>query len=168
MKKISKLFYSGTKNEICVSLVYSENVNEILFPFPLYTRETQISFFVPDLIIFSLLLIDDFSKRKIKQKACVAPWKLSRLSRPLSGPGLFLLILLIFECQFLFFPYCKPTFHPLAFVSLYYCFHWSSFTLLRSPLISNDSQTKNQRSFDIPTTSEEYSKKSMNFLHGPS
>jgi hypothetical protein len=73
MKKISKLFYSGTKNQICVSLVYSENVNEILFPIPLYTKETQISFFVSDLIIFSLLLIDDFSKRKIKQKACVAP-----------------------------------------------------------------------------------------------
>jgi hypothetical protein len=38
---------AGTRNEICVSLVYSGNVNEILFPFPLYTRETQISFLVP-------------------------------------------------------------------------------------------------------------------------
>jgi hypothetical protein len=37
----------GTKNEICVSLVYSGNGNKISFPFPLYTRETQISFFVP-------------------------------------------------------------------------------------------------------------------------
>jgi hypothetical protein len=40
-------YRTGTKNEICVSLVYSGNVNEILFSFPLYTRETQISFFVP-------------------------------------------------------------------------------------------------------------------------
>jgi hypothetical protein len=38
----------GTKNEICVSLVYSGNGNKISFTFPLYTRETQISFFVPD------------------------------------------------------------------------------------------------------------------------
>ncbi len=37
----------GTKNEICVSLVYSGNGNKISFPFALYTRETQISFFVP-------------------------------------------------------------------------------------------------------------------------
>ncbi len=40
--------WSGTKNEICVSLVYSGNGNKISFPFPLYTRETQISFFVPE------------------------------------------------------------------------------------------------------------------------
>jgi hypothetical protein len=39
---------SGTKNEICVSLVYSGNGNKISFTFPLYTRETQISFFVPE------------------------------------------------------------------------------------------------------------------------
>jgi hypothetical protein len=39
-------FLAGTKNEICVSLVYSGNGNEILFTFPLYTRETQISFLV--------------------------------------------------------------------------------------------------------------------------
>ncbi len=45
-------FYSGTKNEICVSLVYSGNGNKISFPFPLYTRETQISFFVPGFIKF--------------------------------------------------------------------------------------------------------------------
>jgi hypothetical protein len=44
------VFITGTRNEICVSLVYSGNVNEILFPFPLYTRETQISFLVPDLL----------------------------------------------------------------------------------------------------------------------
>jgi hypothetical protein len=48
--------HSGTKNEICVSLVYSGNVNEILFPFPLYTRETQISFFVPGVIVTLLNL----------------------------------------------------------------------------------------------------------------
>jgi hypothetical protein len=42
-----KLNETGTKNEICVSLVYSGNGNKISFTFPLYTRETQISFFVP-------------------------------------------------------------------------------------------------------------------------
>ncbi len=46
------LICSGTKNEICVSLVYSENGNKISFPFPLYTRETQISFFVPGFVWF--------------------------------------------------------------------------------------------------------------------
>jgi hypothetical protein len=45
--QIVSLIQAGTKNEICVSLVYSGNVNEILFPFPLYTRKMQISFFVP-------------------------------------------------------------------------------------------------------------------------
>jgi hypothetical protein len=44
----------GTKNEICVSLVYSGNVNEILFRFPLYTRETQILFFVPGWFLIEL------------------------------------------------------------------------------------------------------------------
>ncbi len=42
------LLIAGTKNEICVSLVYSGNGNKISFTFPLYTRETQISFLVPD------------------------------------------------------------------------------------------------------------------------
>ncbi len=46
------MFFAGTRNEICVSLVYSGNVNEILFPFPLYTRETQISFLVPGFLRF--------------------------------------------------------------------------------------------------------------------
>ncbi len=42
------LFFPGTKNEICVSLVYSGNEMKKFFSFPLYTRETQNLFFVPD------------------------------------------------------------------------------------------------------------------------
>ncbi len=40
---------SGTKNEICVSLVYSGNEKKNFISFPLYTRETQILFFVPEI-----------------------------------------------------------------------------------------------------------------------
>jgi hypothetical protein len=52
-------FFSGTRNEICVSLVYSGNGNKISFTFPLYTRETQISFLVP---VFSHILGRNLSK----------------------------------------------------------------------------------------------------------
>jgi hypothetical protein len=35
----------------CQRRLYSENGNKISFTFPLYTRETQISFFVPELAV---------------------------------------------------------------------------------------------------------------------
>jgi hypothetical protein len=45
--KSSIVKISGTKNEICVSLVYSGNEKKNFISYPLYTRETQILFFVP-------------------------------------------------------------------------------------------------------------------------
>ncbi len=46
-RQFFRFFWAGTKNKICVSLVYSGNEMKFFFSFPLYTRETQISFFVP-------------------------------------------------------------------------------------------------------------------------
>jgi hypothetical protein len=61
--------YPGTRNEICISLVYSGNGNKISFTFPLYTRETQILFLVPVNINMKLEL------HKFNFNKCNSYWK---------------------------------------------------------------------------------------------
>ncbi len=115
-RKFVPWFDSGTRNEICVSLVYSENGNKISFTFPLYTRGTQISFLVPGSIFRASLVpklsAKSFSDRKFlkKQKVikylslndfCVSSKHWARLGSNLSADWrIFFFAFLIFKYYF--------------------------------------------------------------------